>query len=84
MAQTENNPTTEEILQGLAAVFNPKKSKKAPKRDRILTIDGNIANEFVSMKEAKKVAKRLATTDVVIKVYSLEGTLSTDLTVEVN
>ena len=85
MAKKEQDPklTTEEILQGLAAVFSPAKKQKKDKCNRIIVINGKIADNMISLKQAKKIAKQLATTDADIKVYVLEGTLSVDLDVKV-
>ena len=74
---------TEVILQKLSEVFNPADKVKKDKRNRIITVNGEVSENMVSMKTAKKIAKQLATTDAVIKVYALEGTLSTNLDVEV-
>lgn len=79
----ENNPSTEEILQKLASVFSPEKKAKKEKRNRILMINGRISENMVSMKEAKRIAKQLSVTDAIIQTYVLEGTLSTNLEVEV-
>ena len=76
--------STEEILAKMAEVFAPKAKEKVEKRDRVLSIDGAICSDVVTMKEAEKVAKRLASTDSVVKVYKLEGTLSTNLDVSIS
>ena len=80
----EKQLTTEEILAGLSAVFSPKSKTKKDKRNRILVVNGNIANELISMKQAKKITKQLATTDATVQTYTLEGTLSTDLNVSIS
>ena len=79
----ENTQGTEVILAKLGEVFNPTKKEKKDKKILVLEIDGKIATDKVSMKEAKKIAKRLSATDSEIKIYSLQGTLSTNLAVEV-
>ena len=80
-----SNPTqnTEEILGKLAEVFSPKPKEKKEKKDRVISIDGAVCSDVVTMKEAEKIAKRLASTDSVVKVYKLEGTLSTNLDVSI-
>ena len=74
---------TEEILAKLEAVFAPVKATKKTKKNKILVINGNIGSEFVSVKEAKKIAKRLATTDAKIELYSLEGEVSVELPISI-
>ena len=76
-----DNLTPDEVLANLVKAFSPKAEVKKEKLNRILVINGNISNEMVSMKQAKKIAKQLATTDAVVKTYKLEGTLSADLTI---
>ena len=80
----QNTQSTEEILGKLGEVFNPTKKEKKNKKVLILEIDGNIATDKVSMKDAKKIAKRLSATDSIVKIYELKGTLSTNLDVTVS
>lgn len=79
----KDQPSTEEILQKLASVFTPSSKAKKDKCNRILTINGRISENMVSLKQAKKIAKQLSTTDAVVKTYVLEGTLGTNVEVEV-
>ena len=81
---TETPNKTEVILAKLEEVFSPEKKSKASKKNRVITINGKVATDLVSMKEAKKIARQLATTDSVVRVYTLEGTLTTNLDVEVS
>jgi hypothetical protein len=74
----------EKILAKLAKAFSTnKKKKKSAKKDRILTVDGKVYDEMLSLKDAKKMAKQYATCDVKIDIYQKEGTLQVDLPVEV-
>jgi hypothetical protein len=74
--------TPEEVVALLVDALTPKKEKK-PKRNKILVINGVVCSDMVSMKEAKKVAKRLAVTDSKIELYEKTGELTVDLPVEV-
>lgn len=80
-----NNQTQPDIIEALAEALKAKKAKKPGKnsiKNRILVINGQVATDMVSMKQAKKAAKQLATTDAVVQVYACEGTLSVALPIE--
>lgn len=74
---------TEEILGKLAEVFSPTTKEKKEKKDRVVSIDGAVCSDLHTLASAKAIARRLASTDSVVKLYKLEGTLSTNLDVEV-
>lgn len=76
-----NPQSTEAILAKLAEVFSPSVKEVKETKDRILSINGTICSDVLTLDAAKKKARQLATTDAVIKVYKLEGTLSVDLNV---
>ncbi len=75
--------TAEEILVKMASVFAPTKAKKTARRNKVVSINGVLGTDLLTEKEAKKTAKRLATTDAVIKMYTYEGDLTVAVPVEV-
>jgi redox-sensitive bicupin YhaK (pirin superfamily) len=75
--------TPNDILEALAKVLSPKSETSKDVKDRILSIDGRVSTEVVTMAEAEKVAKQLAPQGKTVKVYVYEGELSVDMPVAI-
>ena len=74
--------TPQDILEALAKVLSPKATPTTTK-DRILSIDGRVSTEIVTMAEAEKVAKQLAPLGKTVKVYVYEGELTVNMPVAI-
>ena len=79
MAKKNKQPNP--LIAELVAALTPKVTK-LKKSKFILIVDGVIPSDMITMKEAEKAAKRLATTSAKVEVFSSLGVLATDLKVK--